>query len=470
MSKNAKYILLAIWIYLFFIAGCGYDEQAVRVKNANEYQKVLAAETNDVLSKKEVFDLNDCIQIALKNSLQTKAAKIQQQIAKLERKVSFANFLPAINLDYTHTTWNKQPKISFNGSAVALQDKSITDVTWQFEMSIFDPSTWFLYAMHKRGEETAELVTKYTMQMTVLDVIINCYHCLTLEQTIAALQSQLNAADKLEKETKQLLNQGQIVEWQHQQAQVSVLASQTELNRTKYALKQAYADLLASMGLSPMAQIKLKIDQPLAEPNGTLEELVYQGLINNPQLRIADLKVAIEEEKVKVALAAFLPRISIFANRSTTSDSFQVYPTLWSYGFAATYAIFNGFANINEYEAAKERKKAAFVNREQQTLILILQIYKAYLNLQNAKDEVLYAQKSFDVAEKRFDDTYEKWKQGLVQSSDMLEMMANKDNWQTQLMNSNYNLQVCIATLQNVMGTTNIPNIEEKKNAKIAKH
>ncbi|MGA2915211.1 MAG: TolC family protein [Sedimentisphaerales bacterium] len=465
MAKAAKNILPAVWLLLFFLAGCkSFNGPAIREKNAKDYQKDLTAETNDVLSKKTVFDLNDCIQIALANSLQTKAAKIQQQIAKLERKIAFANFLPAVNLDYTHTTWNKQPKINFGGSPAALQDQSITDITWQFQMSIFDPSTWFLYAMHQRGEETAELVTKYTMQITILDVIINYYHCLTLEQTMQALQSQLNAAGEFEKETGQLYRQGQVVEWQNQQAQVTVLARQTELNRTKYALKQAYADLLASMGLSPIAQIRLKIDQPLKSPDEPLEELVCKALLVNPQLQISDRRVAIEEEKVKVALAAFLPRISVFANRSTTSDSFQVFDTLWSYGFAGTMTVFNGFANINEYKAAKERRKAAFVEREQQTLVLILQVYKAYLNLENAKDEVLFAQKSFDVASKHFDETYEKWKEGQVQSSEMLSQMAGKDNAQMELMNSNFSLQVCIATLQNVMGTTDTPKIDEKKN------
>ena len=427
MVRIMNKILFIGLLSLVFLAGCSsFNDRQVREKNAKDYSQSLAAETNDVLSKQEAFGLNDCIQIALKNNLQARAAQIQQKIAKLERKVAFANFLPAVNLDYTSTRWNKQPKINFGGGGVAMQDQAIREVTWQFQMSIFDPSTWFLYAMHQRGEETAQLVTKYTMQLTVLDVIINYYHCLTLQQELQALHSQLDAAKELEKETGQLYSQGQVVEWQNQQVQVAALARQTDLNRTNYALKQAYADLLASMGLSPLADIKLKIEQPLNEPNESLENLVYKAMLENPQLHIADRQVAIEEEKVKVALAAFLPRLTIFANRSTTSDSFQVYDTLSAYGFLGTMAIFNGFANINEYKAAKERKKVSFINREQQTLVVMLQVLKAYLNLENAKDEQNFARKSFDVISKHSDEIYEKWSQGQVQSSEMLNMMAEK--------------------------------------------
>ena len=189
--------------------------------------------------------------------------------------------------------------------------------------------------------------------------------------------------------------------------------------------------------------------------------MVYKALIENPQLQIADRQVAIEKEKVKVALAAFLPRLTIFANRGNTSDSFQLYQDFWTFGLTGTMAIFNGFANINEYKAAKERKKAAFIEREQETLTLILEVFKAYLNLQNAKDQAMLAQKSFDAASKHFDEINEKWKEGLVQSSEMLNVLAEKDNAQMELMNSNFNLQVCIATLQNAMGITEIPDKEK---------
>ena len=445
-------------MFSVFSAGCSsFDGKAVREKHTKDYQQSLAEETNSVLSQKEVFDLNDCIQIALENGLQVKAAKIQQQIAKLERKISFSSFLPVINLSYDYTRWNRQPKVKTATATMATHDQTVKEITWQMEMSIFDPSTWFLYAMHQRGEESAQLVTKYTEQMTVLEITVNYYHCLTLQQAQQAMRSQLNATEELEKEIGEFFKEGLVTQWQYEQAQVAVLVRRTELNRLEYAIKQAKADLLVSMGISPLADISLKIEEPLQAPTEPLEDLVCKALLENPQLYISDLQIAIAEEKVKIALAAFLPRLTIFANRTNTSDSYQLYQDLWRYGFTGTMAIFNGFANINEYKAAKERKKASFIDREQQTLALILQVYKAYLNLENAKEETLLAQKAFDAESKHFNEINNKWKEGLVQGSDMLSVTADKDNAQMELMNSNFNLQVCIATLQNVMGTAEMP-------------
>jgi outer membrane protein TolC len=312
--------------------------------------------------------------------------------------------------------------------------------------------------MHQRGEEVAQLVTKYTKQMTVLEITVNYYHCLTLQQAQQAMRSQINAAEELEKEIGEFSKEGLVTQWQYDQAKVLVLVRRTELNRVEYAIKQAKADLLVSMGMSPLADISLKIEEPLQAPVEPLEDLVYKAMLENPQLYISDLQIAIAEEKVKIALAAFLPRLTIFANRTNTSDSYQLYQDFWQYGFMGSMAIFNGFANINEYKAAKERKKASFIDREQQTLALILQVYKAYLNLENAKEESLLAQKSFDAESQHFNEINDKWKEGLVQGSDMLSVTADRDNAQMELMNSNFNLQVCIATLQNVMGTAEMPN------------
>jgi outer membrane protein TolC len=467
MIKTSKYnILTSLFLVLF--AGCSsFNDKAIREKQTTDYQRNLTEETNNVLSKKESFDLNDCIQIAIENNLRTRAAKIQQQIAKLERKIAFANFLPAVNLDYTSTTWDRQPKIKFGATAVPLHDRSIREITWQFQISVFDPSTWFLYAMRQRGEELAQFVTKYTQQMTILEVTINYYLCLSLQEAQSALQSQLNAANELEKEFGELYREGSITEWQYQQVQVTALARKTELTRTQSSLKQTTGDLLVSMGLSPAAEISLNTQQPLTEPNGSLEDLVYKALIENPQLHIADREVAIEEEKVKVALAAFLPRLTLFANRTNTSDSFQLFPDFWTYGLAGTLAVFNGFANIDEYKAAKERRKEAFIEREQLTLTLMLEVLKAYQNLQNAKDLAVLAQKSVDASSMHFEEVNEKWKQGIVPGSEMLAVLAEKNTAQTELMSSNFFLQVSIATLQNVMGTTYIPQVPSKnKNGK----
>ena len=457
-------IIKSVWlILLFFLAGCSsFDGLQTRQSNIKNYQQALTKKTNDALSQKESFGLNDCIKVALANNLNVRSSQIQQRIAKLERKVSFSNFLPTVNLDYQYTRWDKQPKIKSGSSATAMHDQKVRDITWQIQMNIFDPSTWFLYAMHERGEEIAELITKYTKQLTILEVTINYYHCLSLKQTEQTLQSQLNAAIALEKEINAFYEEGMVTQWQAEQAGVIVLEKETTLGSVQYAAQQAEADLLVSMGLSPLANISLDIEPSLEIPDRPLEDLIADALISSPQLYIADRNIAIEKEKVKIALAGFLPRLVGFANRTNSSDSYLLHDNFFTYGLTGTMSIFNGFATINEYKAAKERKKDAFIEREQQTLVLMLEVTKAYLNLEDAKRQSLLAQKTFDVSSMHFNEVQEKWREGLIDSSQMLDVMAERDAAQAELTNSHFQLQVTNATLYNVMGITEI-NYEGEK-------
>lgn len=449
---------------IILLAGCSnFDGSLIRENHTRDYQQQLAEKTNEILSKNESFGLNDCIEVALTNNLNVRSSEIQQRIAKLERKVSFSNFLPTVNLDYQYTRWDKQPKVKFGSSATAMHDQRIRNITWQIQMNIFDPSTWFLYAMHQRGEEIAELVTKYTKQLTVLEVTINYYHCLSLKQTAIALQSQLNTAVALEKEIRAFYKEGMVTQWQAEQASAIVLDKETTLSSVQYAIKQAEADLLVSMGLSPLSDISLDIERPLEIPDRPLDDLIADALISSPQLSIADRNIAIKKEKVKVALAGFLPRLVGFANRTHSSDSFLLYDNFWTYGLAGTMSVFNGFATVNEYKAAKERKKEAFIEREQQTLVLMLEVVKAYLNLEDSKRQSLLAQKTFDVSSMHLTEVEEKWHEGLIDGSGMLDVMAGKDAAQMELTNRSFQLQVTTATLYNIMGITDI-DYEENKN------
>ncbi len=450
-------------ICVLFLSGCSsFDADAVRREHIEIYRRTISEKTEKILSDSNSLCLDDCIQIALQHNLKIRASEIQKRIAKLEKKVAFSYFLPSVNLNYGYTKWDHQPKVRFSSNAVAMHDKSVRDITWQIQMSVFDPSTWFMYSMHQRGEEIAKLVTEYTKQMTVLEITVMYFHCLGLQEIEKALTSQTTAAAALEKQLSAFCDEGLVSKWQAEQAEVMAVSRRTDLHRTQYALSQTKADLLTAMGLSPLADISLEVQTPLNAPQEPLEELIAETLILHPQLKIADHEIAIKKEKVKVAITSFLPKLIGFANRTHSSDSFMLFPNYWTMGLAGTVSLFNGFANINEYEAAKEHQKEAFIQREEATMALILEVVKAHLNLKNAREEMILAGKAFGMSSKHFVEVQQHWQEGLVDSAEMLSVLAEKDRTQMGLMNARFQLQVTTATLLNVMGKTDIEIKEQE--------
>ncbi|MBN2180597.1 MAG: TolC family protein [Sedimentisphaerales bacterium] len=457
MQRKAVHISLVIVSYLIFISGCSsFNGQEVRREDAEDYTKQLAVKTREVLDGNQPLDLYDCIRISMENNLSLRSAEIQQRIAKLEQKVSFSNFLPAVSLGYDKTWWDPLPQINFGGTGIPMHDKDVREVTWNVQLSIFNPATWFLYSMHTRGYEIAELVTEYTSQAIALQVTAQYYQCLSLEQTIAALESQLAAAQAVEKELSALEQEGMVSSWQAEQGRVMVLARRTQLTRVRKSLEQSKAELLTNMGLDPTSGIQLKLQTPFDAPDDSLEGLITAALLNHPSLAIADRQVAIEKEKIKTAVAAFLPRLNGFALRMDTTDSHQIFTNYWLGGLSAAITVFDGFTNVYQHKAAKESHKDALVRRQQATLTLMLQVIRASDQVQLAQDQMELARRINQVSSKHLAEIKQQYEQGLVQAGEMLKVTAEANNTEIQYLQSRFQYQSSIAVLANVMGETQV--------------
>jgi outer membrane protein TolC len=439
------------------IAGCrSFDGEKVRAEHARDYPQALAQWTAETVSPDTPLGLEECIRVALQNNLSIKSAEIQARIAKLDRKIAFANFLPQLSVGYSHYEFDPSLSIELP-DADPMTIEKVRSFMWQANASIFNPATWFLYSMRKRGAEIADLVTDYTRQMTVLQVTVDYFQCLSLAESEKALASELAAAVEMEKKLRDLSHEGLVRPWQANQAGVLVQARRIERDRTRRSLTQAKANLLATLGLSPLAQISLRTDEaPLDPPVSSLEDLVLEALLNRPQLQMADRNIAIQKEQVKIALAEFLPKLFGFVYRPESLEDIGPSSNQWIYGLSGTMTLFNGFANINEYKAARQRREASFLEREQATLSAILEVMRAYLTVATAYEQVALAQSALDVATQRFAETEQQWREGLVGSSDLLDVTARRDNARAQATAARFQYRVATATLFNVMGKTRL--------------
>jgi outer membrane protein TolC len=441
------------------IAGCrSVGGEKIRSDHAESYPVELATRTDEILAAHQRLNLDDCIRIALKSNLDVRSSQIHQRIATLERKIAFANFLPVLDVGYMHYEFD--PAIALELSDATLRIDKVRTVTWQANMSIFNPATWFLYAMHRRGAEIAELVTTYTKQMTVLQTTVLYYHCLSLEEMDRALSSELEAALETERRLQSLRQEELVSSWQADQAKVLVQARRLEQQRTRRELRRAKADLLVAMGLSPLADIALTTQTSLEAPDGDLEDLIAEALLRHPNLRIADRNIEIQKEQVKVAISNFLPRLFGFATYPDSIDDFVDTSGQWIYGLSATMTLFNGFANVNEYKAARQRREESFLQREQASLAVILEVVRAHLMLETAAEQAALAQSVQDVTAGRVAEAEQKWREGLIDSSEMLDLTAQRDKARVQAIAAKFQHQVGIATLLNVMRKTTI-DIEE---------
>jgi outer membrane protein TolC len=444
------------FVLLMLAAGCNrYNGPAVRQEHAQVYPAQLAEITSKALDPNAVLDLQDCIHLAMEHSLEIKSADIQQRIAKLNKKISFANFLPAVSLQAQHSWFDPNPKVNLiGGGGVAMHDKNFREITWNIEWTLFNPATWNLYAMHARGYEIAALVNETTRQAIALRVTGLYFQVLSLEKMIEAAESHLTAAEGLDRELHITHREGLIAAWQADQGQIMVLQRRSELQQYRRSLAQAHSELLVAMGLSPQMEIGLQWNLPFFMPTATLEDVMAEALLGHPSLAIADRQVAIDQEKVKLAIASFLPQLMGFAQHRNTDDSLQVFSNTWLGGISGAMTVFNGFANVNQYKAVKQQRLASFIQREQSTLTVMIQVIRAWNQVQTANEQMVLAELAQRVSADQLRDVKQKHAQGLIQPSDLLTRVAEDYQTRTQQLLAQAQVQTSVAMLLNVMGKT----------------
>ncbi len=439
---------------VLWVSGCATGKwERIRAEQATAFQEEVNARTEAMLADGIALDLEGCVDAALRNNLTIKTAEIRQRIARLERKAAFANFLPQVQLDVKYVTWDRQPQSQMMGLlSVPMHDQDMLNAELSVQMPIFVPAAWYLYAMRRRGEEIGALVTEHTRRQIVLMTTALYFQCVALDAALPALESQVAAAETLEREVRLFFDEGLVTAWQAEQASALALLRRTELEKTRRARRQAGADLLAAMGLSPVAETVLIADTPLEAPDEALEDLIFEALLRNPRLIIADRNVTIQKNRVRLAIAEFLPKLVGILNQSHTSNSFTRYPDATMLGVAGIMTVFKGLENVREYQIARQAREAAYVQREEACFAIMSGVLRAWLNLQNARDELALARKAHEVESARRVEIEAQWREGLVNASDRLEAAARCDIAQMRVTQTAFSEQVRIATLLELLG------------------
>jgi outer membrane protein TolC len=459
-----KKYLAFIFLLFLLVPGCasfGWNP-LTREKAAAEFEDDLSTKTGRVLQNRSTLDYAGCAAIALENNLSLRVNTIEARIARLEKKIAFANFLPALQAEHTTVTWDRPVMNQIVGPFYTeIHDQTMRQSVIRAEMPVFAPATWYAWAMRRRGEEIRDLIVEYARQMILLQTAAQYYHCLSLDAAREALSSQERAARTLRRELAALRAEGLVMASHVAKADALLLSRETALELNARARKQAGSELLAGMGLSPMGEIRLKASQPFELDTASEADLAAEALLHNPLLHIEDRRVAIEKENLKLALSAFLPVLGAFTSFNYDSNSLTRYPEYWMSGFTGAMTVFNGFANINNYRAAREKKKKALIEREEKCLTILLQTLEAARRVEDAEAALALRRKLLEAALAEQGETEARWEEGLIQASERLSALAEADNARMEVIKAEYMRQVSIAALMNVLGS-DFPGIEEK--------
>lgn len=437
-------------------------KQALRMKSLadkeNESKKYFQQYNN-------TLTLDRAIQLSVERNLTLKTKTIEQEIAKLDRKIAFGNFLPKVSLGYSYTMLNDKimgetkdtalpiPLPISLGLETRLVDKNLSLFSVNAQMPIFVPATWFLYSARQKGENISSLTRDLTEKIIKLQTIGQYHYILALESEKEYLKQELESAKEFNRSAKIALEAEAILPWEYEGTEQIVQMREFALKQNARDLQSAKMSLMNNLDMYPLLDFQLEKPQYNEDVKmPTLEETIYEALKNSELIQIREGAEDISKDVTKIAISNFLPKIVLTGGYFNTSNAALSDPDFFMGTLGGMFSIFNGFQNVYEYKKARKNQEIAFIKREEEIMKVIFETVNAYNNLESSREERDIALKNFAVSTGRFNQKKLEKETDSIDNWEYIQGVAEYEKALSLKEKAEYKYRVSLATLNMLTG------------------
>ncbi|MEI6515605.1 MAG: TolC family protein, partial [bacterium] len=375
--------------------------------------------------------LDGCIATALKANPDVKSATARVKAAQAAVREASSAYYPSLGLAGNWTRTDNPPQaffMSLNQRRASLQkDFNNPEDTENLRGSVV--AQWRLYDGGRReadrraasgGAEAAEQLMDSVHNDLAYQVIRAYYGVLQVrdmmkvrEEEVASITGTLRLAAERHKAGAAL--KSDVLNLEVQMAQ-----SNEELIRARNSLQFAVAVLNTAMG-----QSRVGMNDVAGMTAGDLAPVATNtascGVESRPELRMAGAQVKASEAMVSRDRREYLPVVSAFGSLDWDSETFSGPERSYLAGAAVELNIFDGFRTRAGVAKAAAGADQARAEAEKLASALLLDLTRARLNEQEARERLEVAGKSLASAVESLRITRERYSQG---AADITELMA----------------------------------------------
>jgi outer membrane protein TolC len=353
--------------------------------------------------------LVDAVRRALEQNLTVRQAAIQVAIARTQVSQAEAGLYPTVSISASNTQQTVPGSGPLQGS-INIPSAGIVNAPFTAVLPSSPPPQWnargnIQYTVYSgnavqdqiaiaranlRGQESAFTATA---DQVVLAVRQAYYNYVQSEQQVAAAQRAVDASQENVRVTQAQVNVGTSPQFNLLQAQVQLAAAQRNLTQAKAAAVLAEQQLAAVVDLPISSAIQATTPLSLPTLPQDVEALVKQALANRPEIAQGQAAIQAAQAAIDLAAAGLRPNIAITGGPSIASNSpTSNVPVTWAGTIEMTLAVFDGGLTRAKVAQARQQLALTRVQLEQTQQTVEQQVRAAYLNLQQAAEQLASAQ------------------------------------------------------------------------------
>ena len=370
----------------------------------------------------KTLNLQQCIQIALKNNPQILASQIG--VAKLKKKIpeARAGFYPLLNFNADAGRLSAQP--GFYASKTG--DSYNTGLSMRYNIFQGGKTVAAVHAAHY-NYEAGKSEHKANRQDLILSVTEAYYQLLQVEhfntvavKSLQRAQSHLAFANARFKTG--LASRSDILKAKTEQS-----SAKLDLIRARNAVSMARGQLNIALGQNVSSPIKIVDDLSKSAANETegnqskFQALVEEAYKNRPELKKIKDQLQAQRSFIRLAKADYYPSISLDGNYNFSGNKVsQLYQSNYI-GISVSLPIFSGFsrpARVSQENLELEVLEQQATSLRQQ---ISLEVWNAFLALKEVKERIVNTQIFLKDARENLDISEGEYKEGVGSMLDVLD-------------------------------------------------
>jgi len=388
------------------------------------------------------FTIEECIAFAVEHNRTVQNLRFDEYIAQKDVEELIATGLPQIN-GQVDLNYNFQlPVFVLPGENGELQDVTF-GLPWQataganLQQLIFDGRFFLGVKASRIYVELSRLNTLRGVEQMVYDISRAYYSARLSQERLSTLNANINRVEKLYNETQALNEEGYAEKIDVERLEINLNNLNAELSSAQQLLSVSIDLLKYQMGMSVNEAIILTDDIETMEitpaPLTAKADFDYTQRI---EYKLLQTQKTIEEFQLKSYRAGYLPNLYGIANYSWNRqwDSEEAFAfTTGATGLSLSIPIFDGGQKLKQVQRSKLKLRKINIDMDQLENGSKLEIREAIANLNNAFNSYEAQQKNRNLAQKVYDITRIKYKEGVGSS-----LEVNEAETQLQQAEANY--------------------------------
>lgn len=392
------------------------------------------------------LSLEQAISLGLENSKNLKIAESKIRLFNAKAEEASRLMLPTLNFSggYIRLSQVEPFKVNFQGRDFEISPTILN--TYQTRLGLQYPLfTGFRLESNYKINEKNLLAAREDYRSEENNLIFNIkniyWNIKIAEMMLQSTQENIRQLEAHLLDLENFQKNGMVIENDLLKVKVQIANLKVMKLDFENNIKLGKINLSILIGIPTNREIELisDIDTNVRDLE-PLDKLLQIANKNRPELQAAKFRKEASIAGISLAKSGWFPQINFFANYYYNRPNQRLMPAqdkfygTWDVGIQFSYNIWNWMTTKYQTQQAEETFQQTQLTEEQLQDAIILEVTQNYFASKKSKDKIEVAKLSVLQAEENYRVTLEKFRNGLVSSSELLDA-------EVALLNSKISLQ-----------------------------